>query len=89
MSNTYLLLIPILICVLGAILSSFLFKKDEKKNPFYQPLRIIFTFIGIYIAINFLKKSISISPTIEAAISKGLKIVMIILIAKGFGDGLH
>ena len=32
MSNTYLLLIPILICVLGAILSSVLFKNDEKKN---------------------------------------------------------
>ena len=63
-------------------------KKDEKSNPFYQPLRTIFTFIGIYIAINFLKKTIAISPTIEAVISKGLKIVMIILIAKGFGEGL-
>ena len=30
MSNTYLLLIPILICVLGAILSSVLFKNDKK-----------------------------------------------------------
>lgn len=30
--NTYLLIIPILVCVLGAVLSTLVFKKDEKKN---------------------------------------------------------
>lgn len=33
--NTYLLLLPIIVCVLGAILSSVIFKKDEKKNHIF------------------------------------------------------
>ena len=35
MNNTYLLLIPMLICVLGAFLGSIMFKKDEKKNHIF------------------------------------------------------
>ena len=40
MNNTYLLLIPMLICVIGAFLGTIIFKKDEKKNH-------IFTLRGI------------------------------------------
>ena len=35
MNNTYLLLIPMLICVIGAFLGSIMFKKDEKKNHIF------------------------------------------------------
>jgi len=63
-------------------------KTDVRKNPFYLPLRTICTFIGIYVALNFLKDTIMINPTLEAIITKGLKIAMIIFVAKAFGDGL-
>ena len=33
--NSNLLLLPIIVCVLGAILSSVIFKKDEKKNHIF------------------------------------------------------
>ena len=61
---------------------------DVKKNPFYRPIRTIFTFIGIYIALNSIKQTIVITPTIEAIIAKIIKILMIIFVAKAFGDGL-
>lgn len=63
-------------------------KKDVRKNPFYQPLRTIFTFIGIYIALNMLKQTIAITQNVEMMISKIIKIAMIIFVAKAFGDGL-
>lgn len=63
-------------------------KKDARKNPFYRPLRTIFTFIGIYIALNMLKQTIAITPNVEVVISKAIKIAMIIFVAKAFGDGL-
>lgn len=63
-------------------------KKDARKNPFYRPLRTIFTFIGIYIALNMLKQTIAITQNVEMMISKIIKIAMIIFVAKAFGDGL-
>ena len=63
-------------------------KIDTRKNPFYQPLRTIFTFIGIYIALNVLKGTIAISVTLEAIINKAIKIAMIIFVAKAFGESL-
>lgn len=63
-------------------------KTDVRKNPFYKPLRTIFTFIGVYIALNFLKETIAISVTLDAIINKALKIAMIIFVAKAFGEGL-
>ena len=75
----------IIIKILGA-------KSKEKinvtKNPFYKPLKTIFTFIGVYIALNFLKETIAISMTLETIINKVLKIAMIIFVAKAFGEGL-
>lgn len=64
-------------------------KTDVKKNPFYKPLRTIFTFIGIYIALNFLKETIAISVELQAVITKALKIAMIIFVAKAFGEGFN
>lgn len=75
----------IIIKILGA-------KSKEKinvtKNPFYKPLKTIFTFIGVYIALNFLKETIAISVEMQAMINKALKIAMIIFVAKAFGEGL-
>ena len=75
----------IIIKILGAKSKD---KINVTKNPFYKPLRTIFTFIGVYIALNFLKETIAISITLEAIINKVLKIAMIIFVAKAFGEGL-
>ena len=89
--------IVIIFRILSSILSKIIIKilrvnKNEKvdvsKNPFYRPLRTIFTFIGIYIALNFIRESIAISVEIDALINKVLKIAMIIFVAKAFGEGL-
>lgn len=63
-------------------------KKDVRKNPFYLPLKTIFTFIGIYIALNMLKETIGINAITEGILSKIIKIALIIFVAKAFGDGL-
>ena len=64
-------------------------KKDVKKNPFYLPLKTIFTFVGIYIAINMIKSQIEISTQAELIIEKTMKILMIIFVARAFGEGLN
>ena len=55
-------------------------KISVKKNPFYLPLRTIFTFVGIYIALNIIKNATTISPEIQ--------VILILFVAKAFGDGL-
>ena len=89
--------IVIIFRILSSILSKIIIKilrinKKEKvdvsKNPFYRPLRTIFTFIGIFIALNFIKQTIVISVALETIINKALKIAMIIFVAKAFGEGL-
>lgn len=62
--------------------------KDILQNPFYLPLRTIFTFIGIYIALNILKDTFQINAETLAIITKIMKILMILLVAKAFGEGL-
>lgn len=63
-------------------------KVSVKKNPFYLPLRTIFKFVGIYIALNIIKNATSISPEIQSILDKGIKILLIIFVAKAFGEGL-
>lgn len=63
-------------------------KTSVKKNPFYLPLRTIFTFVGIYIALNIIKNATTISPDIQSILDKGIKILLIIFVAKAFGEGL-
>ena len=63
-------------------------KISVKKNPFYLPLRTIFTFVGIYIALNIIKNATTISPEIQVILNKGIKILLILFVAKAFGDGL-
>lgn len=64
-------------------------KRDTRKNPFYLPLRIGFTYIGIYIALNILTETLQINTEILAIITKIVKVSMILFIAKAFGDGLE
>ena len=61
---------------------------DVKKNPFYLPLKTIFIFIGIYIALNMLTKTLNLEDNILSIITKIIKILMILLVAKAFGQGL-
>lgn len=61
---------------------------DIKKNPFYLPLKTIFTFIGVYIALNMLTKTLNLDDSLLAVISKVIKILMILLVARAFGEGL-
>lgn len=61
---------------------------DIKKNPFYLPLKTIFTFIGVYIALNMLTKTLNLNDNILSIISKVIKILMILLVARAFGEGL-
>ena len=61
---------------------------DIKKNPFYLPLKTIFTFIGVYIAFNMLTKTLNLDDSLLAIISKVIKILMILLVARAFGEGL-
>ena len=63
-------------------------KVSVKKNPFYLPLRTIFTFVGIYIALNIIKNATTISPEIQSILDKGIKILLILFVAKAFGEGL-
>lgn len=63
-------------------------KKDVKKNPFYLPLKTIFTFLGIYIALNMLKETIGLDIITQGIIAKIIKIGLIIFVAKAFGDGI-
>ena len=63
-------------------------KVNVKNNPFYLPLRTIFTFIGIYIALNIIKNATIISTDIQAILDKGIKILLILFVAKAFGEGL-
>lgn len=64
-------------------------KKQVKKNPFYLPLKTIFTFIGIYIGLYMIKDVIAISEKAESIIEKTMKIAMILFVAKSFALGLN
>ena len=63
-------------------------KMDVRKSPFYKPIRTVITFIGVFIALNYLKQTIAISGELEIIINKALKIAMIVFVAKAFGEGL-
>lgn len=59
-----------------------------KKNPFYLPLKTIFTFVGIYVALYMIKDIVVIAPEVQVIITKIFKIAMILFVAKSFDDGL-
>ncbi len=63
-------------------------KKEIKNNAFYNPLKIFYTILGIYISILFIKKPLGISDWWNNAIYKGFKIAIIILAAIGIANSL-
>lgn len=61
-------------------------KKQIKENPFYNPLKIFYIFLGIYLGILFLKKPLGINDYIISIINKLFKISVIILFANAFAN---
>lgn len=61
-------------------------KKQVKDNPFYNPLRVFFGILGIYFAIRFLQEPIGITDDIMTIVTKGFKIIMTIIFAKGLAQ---
>ncbi len=71
-----------------------MFKIKEKKNKkikesaFYNPLRIFFIILGIYIAILFLKEQLKINEDIIKLVNKAFIIISTIVFAKGLASSL-
>lgn len=63
-------------------------KKNVKTHPLYLPLKTIITFIGIFIALNIITNARQIDPKILNITTKAIKILMILLLAKAFSEGL-
>ncbi len=74
------------------VIKMFNFKeKDRKKiknNAFYDPLRVFFWLLGIYLAIIFLREPFNISQEIMNTITKIFKIVVIIVTAIGLAKSI-
>lgn len=58
-------------------------KKVIKESAFYNPLRMFFNVLGIYIAILLLKKPFQISNEIMEFVTKAFEICSVIVFAKG------
>ncbi len=97
-SNSTTIIIPIIIVVLlyllGSTLSLLIVKlfnmkiKDKKRlksHPFYIPLRRLFKFLGIYLALLILPLSSLALPYIN----KGFRIIIILLITSALADSVN
>ena len=58
-------------------------RKVIKESAFYEPLKIFFGVLGLYLAICFLKEPIGISDSIMQIVTKIFEIISIIVFAKG------
>ena len=63
-------------------------KKEIRNNAFYNPLKIFYVILGIYLAIAFLRKPIGINEWINNKINMLFKISIIILTANGIANSL-
>ncbi len=63
-------------------------KKEIKNNAFYNPLKIFYVVLGIYVAILFIRKPLGISDWWNLACDKIFKIAIIILFANGVANSL-
>lgn len=63
-------------------------RKKIKESAFYNPLRIFFGILGIYIAILFLKQPLNISDEVMKVVATIFKIISVIVFAKGFAESL-
>lgn len=58
-------------------------KKVIKESAFYNPLRVFFNILGVYIAVLFLKNPLRISNELMVVVTKIFKIISVIMFAKG------
>lgn len=61
-------------------------KKKIEENPFFNPLKVFFGFLGIYFAIAFLQRPLNISQELMAFVTKAFKIIATIVFAKGLAQ---
>ena len=61
-------------------------RKKIKENAFYNPLRVFFGVLGIYIAIIFLKQPLNISDEVMVVVTKAFQIISVIIFAKGLAE---
>ena len=63
-------------------------RKEVRNNSFYNPLKIFYVILGIYLALVFLRKPLGINNWLNAATDKLFKISIIILLANGIANSL-
>lgn len=63
-------------------------KKEIRNNAFYNPLKIFYMILGIYIAILFLRVPLEFSAWFNSATDSLFKISIIILLANGTANSL-
>ena len=63
-------------------------KKEIRNNAFYNPLKVFYVILGIYLAIVFLRKPLGINEWLISATDKLFKISIIILAANGIANSL-
>lgn len=63
-------------------------KKEIKNNAFYNPLKIFYMILGIYIAMLFLRVPLKFNEEFNSAIDSLFKISIIILLANGIANSL-
>lgn len=72
------------------IIKMFKFKtrnpRKIKESAFYNPLRVFFKILGIYLAILFLKLPLNINQEVIDLVGKIFKIVSVIVFAKGIAE---
>lgn len=63
-------------------------RKKIKESAFYNPLRVFFGILGIYIAILFLKQPLNISDEVVKIVTTIFKMISVIIFAKGLAESL-
>ena len=63
-------------------------KKEIRNNAFYNPLKIFYVILGIYLAILFIRKTLGISDWLISKTNMLFKISIIILAANGIANSL-
>lgn len=63
-------------------------KKEIRNNAFYNPLKIFYVILGIYIAILFLRVPLEFNDGFNSATNSLFKISIIILLANGIANSL-
>lgn len=60
--------------------------KKIKESAFYQPLRIFFVILGVYLAVLFLQEPLNINQKVMNVVTKIFEIISVIAFAKGIAE---